>query len=65
VKDIRTRARAQGYTVNEYGVFPAGTVNGDFNPDNQLAGRTEESMYNFFGLKYPKPENREEKAEMA
>ena len=63
VKDIRARARAQGFTVNEYGVFPAGTTNGDFSPDNQLAGRTEESMYNFFGLKYPEPEDRENKAE--
>jgi DNA polymerase (family 10) len=62
VKDIRTKARAQGYTVNEYGVFPAGT---DLNESNQLAGRTEKSMYDFFGLKYPDPENREEKAEVA
>jgi len=65
VKDIRGRAKAAGYTVNEYGVFPAGTTNGDFNPDNQLAGRTEESMYDFFGLQYPEPEDREEKAEAA
>lgn len=65
VKDIRGRAKASGYTVNEYGVFPAGTVNGGFNPDNQLAGRTEESMYNFFGLLYPEPEDREDKAEIA
>jgi len=63
VKDIRGRAKAAGYTVNEYGVFPAGTTNGDFNPGNQLAGRTEESMYAFFGLKYPEPEDREQKAE--
>lgn len=63
VKDIRTKARASGYTVNEYGVFPAGTTNGDLNEENQLAGRTEESMYEFFGLKYPEPEDREEKAE--
>jgi DNA polymerase (family X) len=62
VKDIRARAQADGYTVNEYGVFKAGA---EYVPANQLAGRTEESMYNFFGLRYPQPEDREEKAEAA
>jgi DNA polymerase (family 10) len=62
VKDIRARARAQGYTVNEYGVFKAGD---EYTPENQLAGRTEQSMYEFFGLKYPEPEDREQKAEAA
>jgi DNA polymerase (family 10) len=62
VKDIRAQARAQGYTVNEYGVFRA---DAELTPENQLAGRTEESMYDFFGLKYPEPEAREAKAEAA
>lgn len=62
VKDIRAQARAQGYTVNEYGAFKAGD---EYTPENQLAGQTEESMYEFFGFKYPEPENREAKAEAA
>ena len=63
VKDIRARARAQNYRVNEYGVFSAVAV--DFNAEAQLAGRTEESMYEFFGLEHPEPEDREEKAREA
>jgi DNA polymerase (family 10) len=62
VKDIRARARARGLTVNEYGVFEAGA---EYVPENQLAGRTEESVYGFFGLEYPEPEGREEKARPA
>lgn len=62
VKDIRTQARARGYTVNEYGVFKTGV---ELTPENQLAGKTEKSMYDFFGLKYPEPEDREGKAEVA
>lgn len=57
VKSIRATAYKAGYTINEYGVFK-----GDSHCESsQLAGRTEESMYEFFGWGYPEPKDREGK----
>ncbi|AEV98636.1 DNA polymerase III [Niastella koreensis] len=49
---LRALARAQGYKLNEYGVFDAVT-------DRKLPGTTEEEIYRLFDLQFIPPELRE------
>ncbi|HNH23322.1 MAG TPA: helix-hairpin-helix domain-containing protein, partial [Ferruginibacter sp.] len=48
---LRTIARKHGWRMNEYGVF-------DTRTGKRLAGDTEESIYQLFGLSYIPPEQR-------
>ena len=48
---LRTIAKSKGWKVNEYGVF-------DERTGKKLAGKTEEGIYELFGLKYIPPEKR-------
>lgn len=48
---LRTIARKHGWRMNEYGVFDSRT-------GKRLAGETEESIYQLFGLSYIPPEQR-------
>jgi DNA polymerase (family 10) len=59
---LRSRARDQGLTINEYGVFRiAAAGDGDGRPPHaeSLAGRTEEEVYRAVGLPWIPPELRE------
>ena len=51
--ELRKLAIKKGYKLSEYGLF-------DRRTDQQLAGRTEREIYKVLGLKYVKPENREQ-----
>ena len=53
---LRSRAKSRGYTLNEYGIFPASCD--VYNEKNQLAGRTEGEVYQFLELPTIVPENR-------
>ncbi len=48
---LRTRARQQGWKLNEYGVFDSKT-------GKRLAGKTEEEIYQLFGIPFIEPQNR-------
>lgn len=54
---LRTVAKRKGWKINEYGVF-------DRKTNKRLAGKTEESIYNLFGLDYIPPEKRLGKQEL-
>lgn len=54
---LRTWAKAQGWKLNEYGVFETTT-------NKWLAGATEEEIYQLFGMHFIPPELREEKGEI-
>ncbi|MBI3947389.1 MAG: DNA polymerase/3'-5' exonuclease PolX [Armatimonadetes bacterium] len=54
---LRGLAEAQGYKVNEYGVFRA-------SDDRRVAGETEESVYRALGLEWIPPELREDRGEI-
>jgi len=55
---LRTLAKSRGLTLNEYGLFPAGT--GDFSRASQSApASTEEEVYSSLGLRYFAPEERD------
>ncbi len=53
---LRTKAKKNGYKMNEYGVFR-------IRDGRLLAGKTEEEIYRLMGLKYIPPELREGKDE--
>ena len=53
---LRSRAKAHGYTLNEYGIFLDNCV--VYNEQHQLAGKTEEEVYKFLGLPWLVPTNR-------
>ncbi len=57
--DLRDRALDRGYKVNEYGVFEQDQEEGD-----QVAGTSEEEIYQFFGLDFIVPELREDRGEL-
>lgn len=48
---LRSMAKQRGWKVNEYGVF-------DDKSGKKLAGKTEEEMYELFGIKFIPPEKR-------
>lgn len=50
--ELRKIAIKKGYKMSEYGIF-------DRKTGKMLAGKTEKEVYQFLGLKYIKPENRE------
>lgn len=52
---LRTIAQKQKLKINEYGVFRG---------DKRIAGRTEEEIYEYFGLAYIPPELREDHGEI-
>lgn len=54
---FRKLAKQKGCKMNEYGIFDPTT-------NQQLAGLTEKSIYDFLGLKYVPPEQRLNKEEM-
>ena len=54
---LRTWAKANGWKVNEYGIF-------DTKTDKKLAGATEEEIYALFGLQFIPPELREMRGEI-
>jgi len=59
---LRSRAREQGLTINEYGVFRLGKGKADDippAPGPAVAGRTEEEVYAAVGLPWIPPEIRE------
>jgi len=53
---LRSRAKSRGFTLNEYGIFPA--TCDVYSEKNSLAGKTEEEVYKFLDLPYLVPENR-------
>ena len=55
---LRTVAKKRGWKINEYGVF-------DVKTNKRLAGETEESIYNLFGLPLIPPEKRFGKEELS
>lgn len=54
---LRTIAVKKGYKLNEYGLF-------DRDTDEQVAGETEEEIYEILGMKYIEPELREDRGEI-
>lgn len=54
---LRTWAKEKNWKLNEYGVFNAKT-------EKWLAGKTEEEIYDLFGMQFIPPELREEKGEI-
>jgi len=52
---LRTLAKHQGLKISEYGVFRG---------DKRIAGRTEDEIYQLFGLSYIPPELREDRGEI-
>ncbi len=52
---VRNIGLAKGYKVNEYGVFK---------DEKQVAGRSEEEIYELMGLRYIEPELREDRGEL-
>ena len=53
--ELRKLGQKLGYKINEYGVFKK---------DTQIAGKTEEELYNALGLSYIEPELRENTGEL-
>jgi len=53
---LRSRAKSRGFTLNEYGIFPA--TCDVYNEQNQSVGKTEEEVYKFLDLPCLVPENR-------
>lgn len=53
---LRSRAKARGFTLNEYGIFPA--TCDVYTEENSLAGKTEKEVYKFLDLPCLVPENR-------
>ncbi|MBI3114737.1 MAG: DNA polymerase/3'-5' exonuclease PolX [Candidatus Harrisonbacteria bacterium] len=58
---LRQLAIKKGYKLNEYGLFSAGGGRGE----RQIAGKTEEEIYEALGLTYIEPEMREMTGEIA
>lgn len=54
---LRTIARKKGMKINEYGVF-------DETTGKQLAGRTEQEIYELLGYTYIEPEQRLGRSEL-
>lgn len=54
---LRTWAKEKNWKLNEYGVFNAKT-------EKWVAGKTEEEIYDLFGMQFIPPELREEKGEI-
>ncbi len=55
---LRKMAKDQGLKLNEWGVFP------ESDPDNSIAGKTEEEVYRVFGMEWIPPELRESRGEI-
>jgi DNA polymerase (family 10) len=60
---LRNRALAMGLTLNEYGLFRVDKDSGE--QGEQLAGETEEGLYEALGLAWIEPELRENRGEIA
>ncbi|MFH1846979.1 MAG: DNA polymerase/3'-5' exonuclease PolX [Candidatus Omnitrophota bacterium] len=57
---IRTRAKAKGYKVNEYGVYKINPTG----KESFVAGKTEEDVYRKLGMQWISPELREDQGEV-
>jgi len=60
---LRTIAQKMGFKINEYGVFSA-TKGGGKEGAKYLCGKTEEEIFELFGLPYIEPELREDSGEI-
>jgi len=61
---MRQQAVEQGYTLNDWGVFPASTKETkDYTKENQLSGRTEKEIFEFLNLDWVEPKDREKAVE--
>jgi DNA polymerase (family 10) len=60
---LRTIAQKMGLKINEYGVFSA-TKGGGKEGERYLCGKTEEEIFELFGLPYIEPELREDNGEI-
>lgn len=54
-KDMRTRALEEGFTLNEYGIKPLGSTGV---PGEPLAVSSEEDVFDYVGMKFKKPSER-------